>query len=88
MNEPRVNLRQVSTRIDIDDYTRIVQILAEGKYKDVSDYVRKLIHNDVANVELSEESKAWRNREACIAIEKRTAKRRSHRSFISRLFGR
>ena len=88
MNEPKINLRQVSTRIDIDDYARVVQVLAEGKYKDISEYVRKLIHDDVSSVELSEESKAWRNHEAYLAMEKRLAKRHAHRSFFNRIFGR
>ena len=88
MNEPKINLRQVSTRIDIDDYARVMQVLAEGKYKDISEYVRKLIHDDVSSVELSEESKAWRNHEACLAMEKRLAKRHAHRSFFNRIFGR
>lgn len=36
MNEPKVNLRQVSTRIDIKDYARVIQVLAAGKHKDIS----------------------------------------------------
>ena len=47
MNEPRINLRQVSTRIEVEDYAKIVQLLAcpANGYKDIAAYVRTVIHN-------------------------------------------
>lgn len=87
MNEPKVNLRQVSTRIDIEDYARVIQVLADGKHKDISEYVRTLIHDSVAGVELSDEHREWRDNEIRLAAEKRKAKRSKRRSFIVRIFG-
>ena len=90
MNEPRINLRQVSTRIDVEDYAKIVQLLADpaNGYKDVASYVREIIHNDLANMELSDASKAWVEQQMSEAANKRTSRRHAHRSFISRIFGR
>ena len=90
MNEPRINLRQVSTRIDVEDYAKIVQLLADpaNGYKDVASYVREIIHNDLANMELSDASKAWVEQQVSEAANKRTSRRHTRRSFISRIFGR
>ena len=90
MNEPKINLRQVSTRIDVEDYAKIVQLLADpaNGYKDVASYVREIIHNDLANMELSDASKAWVEQQMSEAANKRTSRRHLRRSFISRIFGR
>ena len=90
MSEPRINLRQVSTRIEVEDYAKIVQLLADpaNGYKDVASYVREIIHNDLANIELSDASKAWVEQQMSEAANKRTSRRHARRSFISRIFGR
>ena len=90
MNEPRINLRQVSTRIEVEDYAKIVQLIADpaNGYGDVASYVRKVIHDDLANMELSGESKAWIEQQMSEAANKRTSRRHARRSFISRIFGR
>ena len=90
MNEPKINLRQVSTRIDVEDYAKIVQLLSdpENGYRDISEYVRKVIHNDLTNVELSDGSKAWVEQQMSDAANKRTSRRHYRRSFISRIFRR
>ena len=90
MNEPKINLRQVSTRIEVEDYAKIVQLLADPAkgYKDVASYVREVIHNALANVELSDESKAWIEQQISDAASKRTRRRHTRRSLISRIFGR
>ena len=90
MNEPKINLRQVSTRIDVEDYAKIVQLIAdpENGYRDISEYVRKVIHNDLTNVELSDGSKAWIGQQISDAASKRMSRRNARRSFISRIFGR
>jgi len=90
MNEPKINLRQVSTRVEIEDYAKIVQLLAdpENGYKDIASYVRTVIHNSLVSVELSDASKAWIERQMSEAANKRTIRRHAHRSFISRIFGR
>ena len=90
MNEPKINLRQVSTRIDVEDYAKIVQLLADpaNGYKDVASYVRKVIHDDLASMELSDASKAWVGQQMSEAANKRTSRRHARRSFISRIFGR
>ena len=90
MNEPKINLRQVSTRVEIEDYAKIVQLLADpaNGYKDIASYVRTVIHNSLVSVELSDSSKAWVERQMSEAANKRTIRRHAHRSFISRIFGR
>ena len=90
MNEPKINLRQVSTRIEVEDYAKIVQLLADqtNGYKDIAAYVRKVIHNALANVELSDESKAWIEQQVSDAASKRTIRRHTRRSFFNRIFGR
>ena len=90
MNEPKINLRQVSTRVDVEDYAKIVQLLSdpENGYGDVASYVRKVIHNDLTNVELSDGSKAWIGQQISDAASKRMSRRNARRSFISRIFGR
>ena len=90
MNEPKINLRQVSTRVDVEDYAKIVQLLSdpENGYRDISEYVRKVIHNDLTNVELSDVSKAWIEQQKVEAANKRARRRHERRSFISRIFGR
>ena len=90
MNEPKINLRQVSTRIDVEDYAKIVQLLADpaNGYKDVASYVREIIHNDLANMELSDASKAWVEQQVSEAANKRTSRRHTRRSFFNRIFGR
>ena len=90
MNEPKINLRQVSTRVEIEDYAKIVQLLADpaNGHKDVASYVREIIHNDLANMELSDASKAWVEQQVSEAANKRTSRRHTRRSFISRIFGR
>lgn len=90
MNEPKINLRQVSTRVEVEDYAKIVQLLADqaNGYKDVASYVREVIHNDLANIELSDASKAWIEQQMSEAANKRTSLRHARRSFISRIFGR
>ena len=90
MKEPRINLRQVSTRIEVEDYAKIVQLLADpaNGHKDVASYVREVIHNDLANMELSDASKAWVGQQMSEAANKRTSRRHARRSFISRIFGR
>ena len=90
MNEPKINLRQVSTRVEIEDYAKIVQLIAdpENGYRDISEYVRKVIHNDLTNVELSDGSKAWIEQQISDAASKRMSRRNNRRSFISRIFGR
>ena len=90
MNEPSINLRQVSTRIEVEDYAKIIQLLAypANGYKDVASYVREIIHNDLANMELSDASKAWVEQQMSEAANKRTSRRHARRSFISRIFGR
>ena len=90
MNEPKINLRQVSTRVDVEDYARIVQLLSDpaNGYRDISEYVRKVIHNDLANVELSDRSKTWIEQQISDAASKRMSRRNNRRSFISRIFGR
>ena len=90
MNEPKINLRQVSTRIDVEDYAKIVQLLADqtNGYKDIAAYVRKVIHNALANVELSDESKAWIEQQISDAASKRTSRRHTRRSFFNRIFRR
>ena len=90
MNEPKVNLRQVSTRIEVEDYAKIVQLLAypANGYKDIATYVRTVIHNSLAIVELSDASKSWVEQQMSEAANKRTSRRHARRSFISRIFGR
>ena len=90
MNEPRISLRQVSTRIEVEDYAKIVQLLADpaNGHKDVASYVREVIHNDLASVELSDASKEWVERQMSEAANKRASRRHARRSFISRIFGR
>ena len=90
MNEPRINLRQVSTRIEVEDYAKIVQLLADpaNGYKDVASYVREVIHDDLASMELSDASKAWIDRQMSEATNKRASRRHTRRSLISRIFGR
>ena len=90
MNEPKINLRQVSTRVEVEDYAKIVQLLADpaNGHKDVASYVREVIHNDLANMELSDASKAWVEQQMSEAANKRTSRRHARRSFISRIFGR
>ena len=90
MNEQKINLRRVSTRIDVEDYAKIVQLLADpaNGYKDLSEYVRKVIHNDLKNVELSDGSKAWIEQQMSEAANKRTSRRHTRRSFFNRIFGR
>ena len=90
MNEPRINLRQVSTRIEVEDYAKIVQLLADpaNGYKDVASYVREVIHKSLVSVELSDASKAWVEQQMSEAANKRTGRRHARRSFISRIFGR
>ena len=90
MNEPKINLRQVSTRIEVEDYAKIVQLLADpaNGYKDVASYVRKVIHDDLASVVLSDASKAWIEQQISDAASKRMSRRNNRRSFISRIFGR
>ena len=90
MNEPKINLRQVSTRIEVEDYAKIVQLLADpaNGYRDIAAYVRKIIHDDLAGIELSDASKAWVEQQMSEAANKRTSRRHAHRSFISRIFGR
>ena len=90
MNEPKINLRQVSTRIDVEDYAKIVQLLSDpaNGYKDVASYVREVIHDDLAGMELSDASKAWVEQQMSDAANKRTSRRHYRRSFISRIFGR
>ena len=90
MNEPRINLRQVSTRIEVEDYAKIVQLLADtaNGYKDIASYVRTVIHNSLVSVGLSDASKAWVEQQMSEASNKRTSRRHAHRSFISRIFGR
>ena len=90
MSEPKINLRQVSTRIEVEDYAKIVQLLADPAkgHKDVASYVREVIHDNLANVELSDASKAWVEQQMSEAANKRTSRRHTRRSFISRIFGR
>lgn len=90
MNEPKINLRQVSTRIDVEDYAKIVQLLADpaNGYRDIAAYVRKIIHDDLAGIELSDASKAWVEQQMSDAANKRTSRRHYRRSFISRIFRR
>lgn len=90
MNDPKINLRQVSTRVDIEDYAKIVQLLADqtNGYKDIAAYARKVIHNSLANVELSDESKAWIEQQISDAASKRISRRHTRRSFLKRIFGR
>ena len=90
MNEPRINLRQVSTRIEVEDYAKIVQLLADtaNGYKDIAAYVRTVIHDSLASMELSDASKAWVDRQMSEATNKRASRRHARRSFISRIFGR
>ena len=90
MNEPKINLRQVSTRIDVEDYAKIVQLLSDpaNGYKDVASYVREVIHDDLASMELSNASKAWIEQQMSDAANKRTSRRHYRRSFISRIFRR
>ena len=90
MNEPKINLRQVSTRIEVEDYAKIVQLLAypANGYKDIASYVRTVIHNSLVSVELSDSSKAWVEQQMSEAANKRTSRRHAHRSFINRIFGR
>lgn len=90
MNEPKINLRQVSTRVDVEDYAKIVQLLADpaNGYKDVASYVREIIHNDLASMELSDASKAWVEQQMSEAANKRTSRRHARRSFIGRIFFR
>ena len=90
MNEPKINLRQVSTRVEVEDYAKIVQLLSDpaNGYRDISEYVRKVIHNDLANVELSDGSRAWIEQQISGAASKRMSRRNNRRSFISRIFGR
>ena len=90
MNEPKINLRQVSTRVEVEDYAKIVQLLSDpaNGYKDVASYVREVIHDDLTNVELSDVSKAWIEQQMSDAANKRTSRRHYRRSFISRIFRR
>ena len=90
MNEPKINLRQVSTRVEIEDYAKIVQLLADpaNGYKDIASYARTVIHNSLVSVELSDASKAWVEQQMSEAANKRTSRRHTRRSFISRIFGR
>lgn len=90
MNEPKINLRQVSTRVDVEDYAKIVQMLADpaNGYKDVASYVREIIHNDLASMELSDASKAWVEQQMSEAANKRSSRRHARRSFVSRIFFR
>ena len=90
MNEPKINLRQVSTRVDVEDYAKIVQLLADpaNDYKDIAAYVRTVIHNSLVSVELSDVSKAWVEQQMSEAANKRTSRRHARRSFIGRIFFR
>ena len=90
MNEPKINLRQVSTRVEVEDYAKIVQMLADpaNGYKDVASYVREIIHNNLASMELSDVSKAWVEQQMSEAANKRTSRRHARRSFIGRIFFR
>ena len=90
MNEPKINLRQVSTRVEVEDYAKIVQLLSDpaNGYKDIASYVREIIHNNLASMELSDVSKAWVEQQMSEAANKRTSRRHARRSFIGRIFFR
>ena len=90
MNEPKINLRQVSTRVEVEDYAKIVQLLSDpaNGYKDVASYVRYVIHDDLACIEFSYSSKALVEQQMSYAANKRTSRRHYRRSFISRIFRR
>ena len=90
MNEPKINLRQVSTRVEVEDYAKIVQMIADpaNGYKDIASYVREIIHNDLASMELSDVSKAWVEQQMSEAANKRTSRRHARSSFIGRIFFR
>ena len=90
MNEPKINLRQVSTRVEVEDYAKIIQMLADPSngHKDVASYVRKVIHDDLSSMELSDESKAWVGQQMSEAANKRTSRRHARRSLIRRIFWR
>ena len=90
MNEPKINLRQVSTRVEVEDYAKIVQLISDpaNGYKDVASYVREVIHDDLASIELSDASKACIEQQMSDAANKRTSRLHYRRSFISRIFRR
>jgi len=84
-NEPKYNLRQVTARIDLEDYGKVIQFVDTKKnedgtpiFKDVSSLVRDAIHAYVAPMQLDEQHKEWVESQRQLNVSKRTTKREKH----------
>lgn len=94
-NEPRICLKSLTSRVDLTDYAKCVQIVDTMKdandeplYKDLSTLARAAIHSFVEKTELDQQHKEWVDVQTQMNIERRQKLREKHRSFFSRMFHR
>lgn len=86
-NEPKINLVQVSSRIDVVDHAKLMhecKILNQNP----AEYIRALLHLTLAATTLTEEEQKSVDEKIAKAVEKRQAKRGKRRGFFRKLFGK
>lgn len=85
-SEPRINLVQISARIEVEDYAKLMRDCNRTDRK-IADIVRELVHDRYKDVPLDELDSDWIAQKRNEAINKRQQKRK-RRGFFGRIFGR
>jgi len=92
-NEPRICLKSLTSRVELEDYAKAIQMIdtmkdEDGKpvYKDLSMLMREAFHNYVSPIQLDVQHKEWVEVQRQKNLDERAKKREKHRSFFSRMF--
>lgn len=89
-SEQKTSLKSVTSRIDIEDYAKLIEAMCRWNAKDMSSLIRKIIHDHVKDFQLDQGMLAWVEEQRTKDAERRAknaTKQMKRPSLLAKLFG-
>jgi hypothetical protein len=89
-SEQKTSLKSVTSRIDIEDYAKLIEAMCRWNAKDMSSLIRKIIHDHMKDIQLDQSMLAWVEEQRTKDAERRAknATNKTKRpSLLAKLFG-
>ena len=89
-SEQKTSLKSVTSRIDIEDYAKLVEALCRWEAKDLSSLIRNIIHDYMRDVKLDQSMLEWVEEQRKKDAERRAknaTKQMKRPSLLAKLFG-
>ena len=89
-SEQKTSLKSVTSRIDIEDYAKLIEAMCCWNAKDMSSLIRKIIHDHMKDFQLDHSMLAWVEEQRTKDAERRAknaTKQMKRPSLLAKLFG-